>query len=107
METPKNETRWHVYGDGHIPQPGAARLYEIAWSEAGELVVEGVYGRQNAEFIVRACNAHEELVEAGNAALKLLGKWLNLETVTKEDKAVIDTLCFAITKAEAKESKNG
>lgn len=40
---------------------------------------DGINGRANAEFIVRACNSHAQLVEALKSALAVIDDYLNYE----------------------------
>lgn len=41
---------------------GRENEWEIHWSDDGECIAEVVHGEDDAAFIVRACNAHDELV---------------------------------------------
>jgi hypothetical protein len=102
VETKHTPIPWHVHGEGYVPQPGAEKLYSIAWSNDGELVAEGVYGKENAAFIVRACNAHEELEAALNEALEVITAQLVHGEVSVEGwQETHDQIVDALSKAEA------
>jgi len=65
--TKHTETPWT------LSEPQAVHgieTYEIHWSADGECVAEIVHGKDDAAFIVRACNAHDELVAALEALVR-------------------------------------
>jgi CO dehydrogenase/acetyl-CoA synthase epsilon subunit len=64
-------------------------------------VVAKVFHKENATFIVRAVNSHEELLEAAKMAFKLLEKMPVTNTRSKENETY-GYLANAIAKAEGR-----
>lgn len=63
MITKHTPTPWKAAKSPCIDK-GRENEWEIHWSDDGECVAEVVHGEYAAKFIVRACNAHDELVAA-------------------------------------------
>ena len=77
----------HIYSrQSREPSEGIARCY--AWVGRGE-------AEANASFIVRACNAHDELVEALKDAAFSLSKIAVMRTVAEYDEADVAKHCTA------------
>lgn len=98
---------WKV-GTGWIfaEMPGGARHdTTVHFAETGP-------GPANAEFIVRACNAHEDLLEAAQEALRLAFKhetqyWKDAQGTDAEKLGkIVSIMRAAIAKAEKMEDSN-
>lgn len=78
---------------------GVKDLVVIADGDHGR----GTYdeGEANASFIIRACNAHEELVEACKAAKESFEQLIKINRIP-ENMAGYRLVCAALAKAEGK-----
>lgn len=103
----------------HTPTPwrvrdnGKAYFFDIV-SETDEEVVRqfeepcsgegGIPLRADAEFIVRACNCHDDLLAALRRQLANIERWLDSGVVAtpKESKSIYEQMKAAVAKAEGR-----
>jgi hypothetical protein len=88
-------TPWKADLRAIIPVPDPCEIAASILTEDGETEIGHVFNKANTEFIVRACNAHEDLQEA-------VRNLLYIHPGTPKYQDAVDFAHRALAKAEVK-----
>lgn len=109
MSVKHTASPWHiVWHDDHIEGRGIIRANVHVRNHKHEYVaLTSEFNSKNwkvdAEFIVRACNAHDDLLEAAKKAIKTMNFYMKSDLDRRMvDCDTFDELSAAIAKAEGK-----